>query len=80
MPDQPSAAEPAPRHAEWVVLDLLLNEARPWSLAEIGRELGDDVEAVDAVAELHAAGLVHRTSDRFAFVSRAATRYYEIAQ
>jgi hypothetical protein len=57
------------------VLGLLLSadSQRPWSVAEVERELGEHIATVDAVASLHAAGLIHRCGE-FVFVSRAALR------
>jgi hypothetical protein len=49
MPDQPTERDPAAM-TEWTVLDLLLDQPRPWSLEELRRELDDRIEAVDAVA------------------------------
>ena len=55
------------------VLGLLLrpNDQRPWSVAEIEREVGEMLATADAIAVLHAAGLIHRCGD-FVFASRAA--------
>jgi hypothetical protein len=57
------------------VLGLLLGSEsqRPWSVAELERERGDHLGTVDAVASLHAAGLVHRCGE-FVCASRAAVR------
>jgi len=79
MPD----AEPTPKTAEpgdWIVLDLLLDreEQRPWSVAEVARAIGNPVAADDAIANLQAAGLIHRTSDGFVFVTRAAAHFNEL--
>jgi predicted transcriptional regulator len=83
MPDeQPSSASTAKAATtEWVVLDLLLggDEQRPWSVEELVREIGRPVDVADAIANLHAAGLIHRTTDGFVFATRAAVRFHQIA-
>jgi hypothetical protein len=57
--------------AEKGILSLLLasDSQRPWSIAELERERGEHLGTVDAVASLHAAGLIHRCGE---FVSRPA--------
>jgi hypothetical protein len=71
-------AEPAAidEHTELVILMLLLEPAEPaqWSLVELGRELGDELQARDAVASLDAAGLVRRRDD-LVTATRAARRF-----
>jgi DNA-binding HxlR family transcriptional regulator len=52
---------------------------RPWSMEEIVREIGDEIMVTDAIANLRAAGLVHRTSDNFVFATRAAVHHDTIA-
>lgn len=42
------------------VLSSLLAEDRPWTVEEMIREKGNRLEVVDAIAELHAAGLITR--------------------
>jgi predicted transcriptional regulator len=81
MPD-PEPTLDAPRSAEWIVLDLLLerDEQRPWSVEELAREVGQPTAVADALNALYGAGLIHRTSDGFVFVTRAAARFHEIAQ
>jgi hypothetical protein len=55
------------------VLRLLLTSQshQLWSVAELEREIGDRVATVDAIASLHAAGLIHRCGD-FVLATRAA--------
>lgn len=55
------------------ILDMLLDEdsARPWSVEEIARELGNKIHADDGVGRLARAGLVHRLKG-FVWASRAA--------
>jgi hypothetical protein len=61
---------------ELAVLTLLLDPRTPWlwSIEELARELGGELDADDAVASLHAAGLVHRCNE-FVFATRAAARF-----
>lgn len=65
---------------ERTVLDLLIDKhcQRPWTLREIALAIGSLGVAEDAVDELRASGLVHKTSDGFIFASRAAICYSEI--
>lgn len=58
---------------ERCVLYLLFHDPCPVTIAELGRELGDESNAADAVAALAAAGLVHRFGD-FVITTRAARR------
>lgn len=62
------------------VLEVLIdpNGSQLWSVAEVGREIGDELKAVDALESLHRAGLVHRTSDGVVFATRAAIRASEL--
>jgi hypothetical protein len=65
---------------ERVVLALLLEPGcrAPWSVAELGREIGSEPRAANAVVGLHAAGLVHRLNE-FVWASRSAARFHELA-
>jgi hypothetical protein len=65
---------------ERVVLTLLLESKTPgpWSVQELARELGSELKATDAIASLHAAGLVHRCHE-FVFVTRPAARFHQLA-
>lgn len=61
------------------VLSSLLAEDRPWTVEEMIREKGNRLEVVDAIAELHAAGLVTRINKRVICASRAAIRGDELS-
>ena len=61
------------------VLAALVAEDRPWTVEEVIREFGDRVAAVDAIAELHAAGLINRINKRVVCASRAALRAEEFS-
>jgi hypothetical protein len=61
------------------VLTLLLDDhARLWSDDEVVREVGDRIAAVDSLARLCGAGLVHRL-DGFVFATRPALRGAQLA-
>ena len=62
---------------ERAVLLLLFDDRAPWTLDELGRELNDRGDAVNAVSSLTRAGLVHRLGD-FVFPTRAARRSDEL--
>ncbi len=49
-----------------------------WSVEDIGREIESPANADDAVASLHRAGLIHRTSDGFVFATRPAVRLIQM--
>jgi hypothetical protein len=59
------------------VISLMLHEAWPWSVQEIGREIRDPSEAIDSVRRLTESGLVHQIGD-FVFPTRTARRAAEI--
>jgi hypothetical protein len=59
------------------VLALLCGSLCAWSVEEIARELGSEVDALDAVGRLRAAGLVHCCGE-FVFPTRAARRADEL--
>ncbi|MCW3020523.1 MAG: hypothetical protein JWN10_2831 [Solirubrobacterales bacterium] len=81
MQDQPSAVdvEGADDEVEREVLALLLKpELRgPWSVWELGLEIGSDRAAADAVMRLHAAGLVHLCHE-FVWPTRPAARLHRL--
>jgi hypothetical protein len=81
MHDQPIDPEPRPEHVQQLVLHLLQEPGGPpmWSIGEIATELDDQLEALDAVANLRASGLVHRHG-QFVFPTRAATRMAALAE
>jgi hypothetical protein len=53
------------------ILGLLMQDAshRPWTVAEVEREIGEETE--DGVARLFGSGLIHKLDD-FVWASRAA--------
>ncbi len=61
------------------VLSSLLAEDRPWTVEEMIREKGNRLEVVDAIDELHGAGLVTRINKRVICASRAAIRGDELS-
>ncbi len=50
-----------------------------WTTDEVGQAVGDPLAAGDAIAELHAFGLVH-LCDGHVFPSRAAARFDQLAE
>jgi hypothetical protein len=66
--------------AEKGILSLLLasDSQRPWSIAELERERGEHLGTADAVASLHAVGLIHHCGE-FVFASRAAVRMDDLS-
>lgn len=63
-------------HVQRTLLELLLTDNTPglWSIREVAQALGDELIAADAIAELHATGLIHN-HDGYVFPTRAAVAY-----
>jgi hypothetical protein len=63
------------------VLSLLLESELPgpWSVWELGLEIGGEVAAAGAVMRLHAAGLVHLCHE-FVWATRPAARSHRLAE
>jgi hypothetical protein len=83
MPEQEPTPDPAERSArtESTIMVLLIaeDEQRPWSTEELVLEIGRPMDVTDAITSLHAAGLVHRTTDGFVFPTRAAVRMEQVS-
>ena len=62
-------------YAEHTILHLMLEDPAPglWSVQELVRAHGDADAATDAIAALHATGLIHLVAG-FAWPTRAAAR------
>lgn len=59
------------------VMLMLFQDPFPWTVEEIGRDLGDQGFAVDSVNRLAADGLLHRLGE-FVFPTRTARRSDEL--
>ena len=82
MQDQtiPDPAEEFHKTEQDILLLLLDPEFHgPWTVYELGRELGDQIAAEDAVRTLHEGGLAHCCGE-FVFASRAAARCHQLTQ
>ncbi|MCW3020366.1 MAG: hypothetical protein JWN10_2674 [Solirubrobacterales bacterium] len=82
MPDQRDRdVGAADDDLERSVLALLLDTKNPgpWSVHELARELGSELQTADAVARLHSVGLLHRCHE-FVWATRAAARFHELAE
>jgi hypothetical protein len=63
---------------ERAVIELLFGDRLPWTVEEIVREVSaEPLNAIDAIARLAGAGLVHRVGE-FVFPTRTARRADEI--
>jgi hypothetical protein len=76
--DSPLAATDSDRIESTILEVLGAGESRLWSVAEVGRQVGDELAAADALSSLHRDGLIHRTGDGFVFATRAAIRSSEL--
>jgi hypothetical protein len=81
MPDQsnPPCVAAGLDRSERAVLFLLMDPAAPdlWSVTEVGQALGSEVDAIEALLRLHAAGLIHRCHE-FVFVTRSTLRITQL--
>jgi hypothetical protein len=81
MQDQLTQEEAVARlsdeHIDRVVLGFMDEHPWPWHLDEVGRELGSQATAHDAIRRLTATGLMHRSGE-FVFPTRTATRAAQI--
>lgn len=83
MPDEPFIPD-ALEQSEYNQREILYLLTDPqdiqplWTVEDIGREIGSHDDALNAVAELHRSGLIHRTSDGHVFASRATVRFVQM--
>lgn len=83
MQDQPSSGVDLGRAEDDVepeVLALLMESdlLGPWSVCELGLQIGSEVAAADAVVWLHTAGLAHLCHG-FVWATRPAARLQRLA-
>jgi predicted transcriptional regulator len=83
MPDEqpnPDAPDPAKNATDATVLDLLVDDEnqRPWTCNELTLEIGSATVVEDAINNLQAAGLVHRTRNGLIFATRAAVLFEQL--
>lgn len=71
--DEETPGERLDQHQRTVLM-LLFSDPFPWTVQELGRELGEERLAVDAIGELAGAGLVYRFDGEFVVPTRAARR------
>jgi len=83
MQDQPIGPDAgvADEQVEREVLALLLESEfpSPWSVLELGLEIGSDLVATEAVIRLYAAGLVHLCHE-FVWPTRPAARSHRLTE
>jgi hypothetical protein len=81
MQEQTSSVAEQENTADGCIITLLLNECdqRPWSVEELIRDRGNDLDTRDSVARLRGLGLVHLTVDGLVFPTRAALHMDRIA-
>jgi len=76
MPEQEPSCEPTvcDSRTQSAIMTVLLvhHDQRPWATDELVRDIGRPRDVLDAISNLHGAGLTHRTTDGFVFASRAA--------
>jgi hypothetical protein len=75
MHDETTHRSPWGDDVELAILTKLADcdSQRPWSVAEVQREIGDPDMADIALARLHRVGLIHRCGE-FVFATRAGVR------
>jgi hypothetical protein len=83
MQDDPTFAAPneGQDRLQCMVLELMLTDHAPglWSARELAIATGDELATADAIAELHATGLIHIHAG-FVFPTRAAATYRRLEQ
>ncbi len=79
MHDEPICAAACSDQLQCVILDLLLSDRSPglWTVAEVEQAVGHPEHVEDAIADLHAFGLVHLCDEHIS-PSRAAVRFDQL--
>lgn len=79
MHDQPSPTLAEQDVSDRAILDELIYEPGPWSVAGLQRQFSDAVAVEDSINRLVGVGLIHRL-EGFVFASRTAKQAHAIYQ
>lgn len=82
MPDESTSSRMLPDSVvDGNIMAMLLADdgQRPWAVAEVVREYGEEIPVIDSLNRLHGGGLIHRL-DGFVFATRAALRSDQLAR
>lgn len=74
MQTEPTSVRPLDELERDVLYALTVDGEPIWSVEDLGRSVSSELGAVDAVAGLLKAGLIHQTSDGYVFATHAGYR------